>query len=350
MEGGGIPACLAFPYEISFFPVVTGEHMNLTSGSFRLFRLAGIDVYLHWSWLLVAWLQLTWSNSVYPSNSWKVAEYFCFLGLVFLHEMGHALACRSVGGRADRIVLWPLGGVTYVAPPPRPGPVLWSILAGPLVNFVLIFPFLALFVYGRTHDWAATAPDLYNFAGRMTLANGILLLNLLPIYPLDGGQILQALLWYGLGRWRSLQVVSLVGILFGAVLFAFALFFVIVSELFGLLLAVMAAFIAFRSLVSFQQARAILLLLELPRHEDCACPNCGMGPPRGLFWVCEHCQTRFDLFDTRGKCPACGAWYLDPDCPHCRQSNHIDRWFTSPKAPESEVAAAKEPVPQTPAP
>ena len=48
-----------------------------------------------------------------------------------LHEFGHALACRQVGGQADLIVLWPLGGVAYVNPPPRPGALLWSIAAGP---------------------------------------------------------------------------------------------------------------------------------------------------------------------------------------------------------------------------
>ena len=53
-----------------------------------------------------------------------IGHAYLFLGLfliVTLHEFGHALACRQVGGKADQIVLWPLGGVAYVAPPPRPG-------------------------------------------------------------------------------------------------------------------------------------------------------------------------------------------------------------------------------------
>jgi Zn-dependent protease len=54
------------------------------------------------------------------------------------HEFGHALACRQVGGQADLIVLWPLGGVAYVSPPPRPGALLWRIAAGPLVNVLLV--------------------------------------------------------------------------------------------------------------------------------------------------------------------------------------------------------------------
>ena len=54
------------------------------------------------------------------------------------HEFGHALACRQVGGSANQIILWPLGGVAYVNPPQRPGATLWSIAAGPLVNVALL--------------------------------------------------------------------------------------------------------------------------------------------------------------------------------------------------------------------
>ena len=63
--------------------------------------------------------------------------------IVLIHEFGHQLACRSVGGQTHDIVLWPLGGVAYVSPPQRPGAQLWSIAAGPLVN-VILFPILCL--------------------------------------------------------------------------------------------------------------------------------------------------------------------------------------------------------------
>jgi hypothetical protein len=53
--------------------------------------------------------------------AWNIAEYVILFALVLLHEFGHALACRQVGGTANQIVLWPLGGVAYVEPPPRPG-------------------------------------------------------------------------------------------------------------------------------------------------------------------------------------------------------------------------------------
>src|SRR4051794_35939783 len=108
------------------------------AGSWPIFKVAGIRVYLHWSWLLVAGLELRFRADRYASQVWNVAEYLTLFAIVLLHEFGHALACRQVGGRADEIVLWPLGGIAYVSPPPRPGALLWSIAAGPLVNVFLV--------------------------------------------------------------------------------------------------------------------------------------------------------------------------------------------------------------------
>ena len=58
----------------------------------------------------------------YSSFIWNVLEYLTLFAIVLMHEFGHPLACRSVGGKADQIILWPLGGVAYVDPPPAPEP------------------------------------------------------------------------------------------------------------------------------------------------------------------------------------------------------------------------------------
>src|SRR6267143_7081762 len=110
---------------------------NVRQGSIHLFRFAGIDLFLHWSWFLVAAFEINNPTRSYSSRTWNVLEYLALFFIVMLHEFGHALACRQVGGTADKIVLWPLGGVAYVNPPPRPGATLWSIAAGPLVNVML---------------------------------------------------------------------------------------------------------------------------------------------------------------------------------------------------------------------
>lgn len=108
------------------------------SGSIHLFRLAGVDLYLHWSWFLVAIYEIQSQSGKYSSVAWNVAEYLALFLIVLTHEFGHAMACRSVGGTANRILLWPFGGVAYVSPPQRPGATLWSIAAGPLVNVALM--------------------------------------------------------------------------------------------------------------------------------------------------------------------------------------------------------------------
>src|SRR5215475_11377166 len=128
-------------------------------GSFHLLRFAGIDVFVHWTWLLVAFIELSARTSSYSSPAWNIAEYLSLFGIVLLHEFGHALACRQVGGVANRIVLWPLGGIAYVSPPPRPGALLWSIAAGPLVNVVLVPLTVCLYMLCSSLDMATDMPD-----------------------------------------------------------------------------------------------------------------------------------------------------------------------------------------------
>src|SRR5246127_4983878 len=181
-------------------------------GSFHLFRIKGIDVFLHWSWFLVAAYEIQLRHTAYSSVGWNVLEYLALFLIVTTHEFGHSLACRQVGGRADKIVLWPLGGVAYVDPPPRPGATLWSIAAGPLVN-VALAPILYLLLSGaRVAGWRDSLPDVY-FLLRALLQTdiGLFVFNMLPIFPLDGGQILRSLLWFVVGRARSLIAATIIG-------------------------------------------------------------------------------------------------------------------------------------------
>src|SRR3954449_10892254 len=154
------------------------------SGATKLFQVGGITVFIHWSWLVVAVFEIGGRTGSYSSFTWNVLEYLGLFGIVTAHEFGHALACRSVGGRADEILLWPFGGIAVIDPPPRPGATLWSIAAGPLVNVALIPVFAVLLSVGRSFD-----PDAYGLIKALSWINfGLLIFNLLPIYPLDGGQ------------------------------------------------------------------------------------------------------------------------------------------------------------------
>ena len=186
---------------------------NLTAGSLPLFRIAGIQVFLHWSWLLVAYFEIVNRVNKYQSMTWNVIEYLALFGIVLLHEFGHALACRQVGGQANRIMLWPLGGVAFVQPPARPGALLWSIAAGPLVNVVLLPVTIVAFLLASGAGLRTVHPDFVHFLLSIAAINlGLLIFNLMPIYPLDGGQILQALLWFVMGQARSLMVAAIIGL------------------------------------------------------------------------------------------------------------------------------------------
>jgi Zn-dependent protease len=198
--------------------------MPSQGGSIRLFKAAGIEVFLHWSWFLIAVYEVQVWRSMFSSPLWAALLYVGLFVLVTMHEFGHALACRQVGGQANRIVLWPLGGIAFVSPPPRAGAMLWSIAAGPMVNLLLV-PILgyAQHAAGRA-GWVNTNGDAYLVLLWLWRINlGLLLFNLLPIYPLDGGQILRALLWFPLGQIRSLFIATGIGFVGGGALVLWAL-------------------------------------------------------------------------------------------------------------------------------
>src|SRR5580692_12264657 len=131
-------------------------------GAIRLFRFSGIDVFLHWSWFLVAAYEIQTRKGSYSSLTWNVLEYLALFLIVMIHEFGHAMACRQVGGTANQIVLWPLGGVAYVRPPQRAGATLWSITAGPLVNLALL-PILSIaLLLTRSAGWKQSMPNAYS--------------------------------------------------------------------------------------------------------------------------------------------------------------------------------------------
>jgi Zn-dependent protease len=296
---------------------------NSQQGSLRLFRFAGIDVFVHWSWLLVAYFELSNRKNEYRLPLWNVVEYLTLFGIVTLHEFGHALACRSVGGVANRIMLWPLGGIAYVQPPPRPGAVLWSIAAGPLVNVVLLPITIGLCIAAGNAGLNQASPDAMRYLVSVAWINGgLLFFNMLPIYPLDGGQVLQALLWFVIGRAWSLLVASTIGLLAGVSLVAASLF----SGQWWL--AIVSIFIASRGLIGFRQGLALGRLMRAPRHPGFACPACGLAPPIGEYWTCGGCGTKFDTFARLGTCPGCGGQFTETQCVHCHARSPLANWAT----------------------
>jgi Zn-dependent protease len=299
-------------------------------------------VYVHWLWFVMAVASFQVRTHVYSSLVWNAAEYLSLFLIVLIHEFGHQLACRSVGGQTHDIILWFLGGVAYVSPPQRPGAQLWSIAAGPLVNVALI-PVFSLMAFASSHlGWNYTYPDadeLIHNVWRINIA--LLIFNMMPVYPLDGGQILRSLLWFPFGRVNSLFIACIIGFIgLAGLLVLIALIVFGGHDLAsGGWLALIAFFIASRSWGGLKEAWSLSRIAKLPRREGFACPSCKTAPPAGEFWRCGKCGKLFDTFLTQATCPHCGVQYSATQCLDCEHSAPIAAWSTS--SAESGVRSAE---------
>jgi Zn-dependent protease len=297
--------------------------ISTQSGSLKLFRFAGVQVFLHWSWFVVAIYEISSRKGLYESVAWNVAEYVGLFAIVLMHEFGHALATRQTGGKAEEIILWPFGGIAFVNAPQRPGAQLWSIAAGPLVNVLLVPVLLGVGWLSRQAGWADQFPDFVRFLRELWKINLLLLVfNLLPVYPLDGGQLLRSLLWFPLGRARSLQVATVLGFVGIAGLLAFAFW----AQ--SLWMGFITLFLGQQCLAGFKHSQALFALARMPRHAGFACPKCQQAPPGGPMWRCGHCGSGFDPFSTNGVCPHCGTVQPITPCAFCGTAHPIAQWAT----------------------
>lgn len=304
--------------------------MPTRSGSIRIFRLFGIDVYLHWSWFLIAVLRIEFIHyRQYSSPIWYVLEYLALFTMVLMHEFGHALACRQVGGEANQIVLWPLGGVAYVSPPQRPGAMLWSIAAGPLVNVVL-FPILfTLWLCSDFLGGPDSFPDIHRFISTLLAIDiGLLVFNLAPVYPLDGGKILWSLLWFLFGRARSLMIATVIGFVGIGVFGLLGALWMTADDgaQAGVWLLAVSAYMGLSCWGGFRAAKALSKLDQTARRPEFACPVCRASPPIGEHWRCTRCRKPFDTFLTQAFCPHCGAEYPTTVCLFCHNLRPMAEW------------------------
>lgn len=210
-----------------------------------LYRAWGIRVRIHLIFVIMIVVELLWAlgNSMAPPIYVVLGLSAVFL-LVLLHEYGHCLACRWVGGEADDILMWPLGGLAYCRPPNDWRSSLITTLGGPGVNVVLV-PVLAGAVLALGQGWSSVIFNPFDPWGSMATLRGpggapstlvvavwwfhyinmlLLVFNmLLPMYPMDGGRVLQELLWWRIGYERSLRIAATVGLVVAVVLFVVAI-------------------------------------------------------------------------------------------------------------------------------
>lgn len=185
--------------------------------SIRIGRWAGIDVYLHVTFLL--FLLFIGAAHFLGARSLVVAvqgvAFFCAVfGCVLLHEFGHALTARHYGIRTRDITLLPIGGVARLERlPDRPLQELWVALAGPAVNVGIA---VGLVLWLGLTGWTPSVADLDmmegSFATRLLVVNLMLVFfNLIPAFPMDGGRVLRALLALRMDYARATQIAASLG-------------------------------------------------------------------------------------------------------------------------------------------
>lgn len=273
--------------------------MWLVAGSMPLFTAFGIRVKAHASLIVLIVLILLFGFGSGTSFESRIQSATILFGIILLHEFGHCFAARWMGGTAEEIMMTPLGGLAFAMAPRKPWPTFVTVAGGPAVNVILclvcgvglyftlgVFP-LGPWTFGKIyHD--------INSTGWLNLASyffwiyatsyALLLFNMIPVWPLDGGQILQSILWRPMGYYRSMVAAVTVGIV-GAVLMIATGIATLATVFGGLLLLLIGA----SCLVNCIQTRRFLLA-EGPyafSEEDAMDYSASLRPERrkSSFWA-----------------------------------------------------------------
>jgi len=184
--------------------------------SFRIGRVGGTDIKVHITFLaLVAW----WGYDAYAKGGGAAAvpavlSLLALFACVLLHEFGHILTARHFGVRTPDVILLPIGGLARLERMPEaPREELLIAAAGPAVTLgIALLLYGALLATGaplQPFEWEPTPAGLFHWL--MWINVGLLLFNLLPFFPMDGGRMLRALLATRLGLERATRIAAQVG-------------------------------------------------------------------------------------------------------------------------------------------
>ena len=182
-----------------------------------ILRIGDISIKMHVSFLLLIGLEAWWrSEQGINSILFGIGLILLLFTCVVLHELGHALAAKSVGIPVREILLLPIGGLAFLTRLPRkPIHELWIAIAGPLVNVgivLLLAPFAKNQSLSIVFPGPDVAPSLQAAIDALYTANLMLVLfNMLPAFPLDGGRVLRALLAFSSGERTATNIATVIG-------------------------------------------------------------------------------------------------------------------------------------------
>jgi len=231
--------------------------------SLKIARFFGINVQIHWSfWLLPLWVVLTWHMAPHLFPLWMTLLMIAALfACVVLHEFGHALTAREFGIRTRNITLTPLGGIAQLERMShQPWEEFCIAVAGPLVNVVLAVLFVVPLLLGYAIDPTITDTAIWWFGIALVASNVVMVLfNMLPAFPMDGGRVLRAILSSFLGIVEGTRLAVNIGTI-TAILIGIAGFMVT----YNITIPLIAVFVIW---AGHQELRALELQEQL-RHED----------------------------------------------------------------------------------
>jgi len=243
-------------------------------GSYRLFRIAGVDIEIHWSWLLV-FVLLTWTLATgfgVEFKGWTETERWVaasatsivFFGSILAHELSHSIVANRLGIPVRRITLFVFGGVSHLESESRtPREEFLIAIVGPGTSFVIAGLLGGLWVIlSPVREPAAFA------AGYLAVANAAIgVFNLIPGFPLDGGRVLRSFLW-GIthGLLRATRLASWVGtmVAYGLMILGIAIMVLTGEILSGVWFIFIGWFLRNAAESSYQQALIRHLLGAVP--------------------------------------------------------------------------------------
>jgi Zn-dependent protease len=252
--------------------------------SWRLGRPFGIPLYIHWTfWLLPFWVILATGPRSGLELGLNLGVLAAAFGCVLLHELGHALTARLYGIPTRDITLYPIGGVARLARPvEKPAQELWVTLAGPAVNLVIAVLLMAVLAMIALFDPELIFSSLAGvFLFRLLVVNVVMVIfNLLPAFPMDGGRVLRSLLALGLGHLRATQIAFGVGVVMAALL-ALAGAFVLGNPW----LMIIALFVVLAGQAELQMAHFREQQRRLDAYAEAPRPVRPLDDPAGLFYL-----------------------------------------------------------------
>lgn len=267
--------------------------MNGTkSGSFRFARIAGIDLSLHYTWIIIAILIVISlvAQFRYTNPDWSTATLWgsaIITGLLFfagliLHELSHAVVARLRGLPVNRITLFLLGGVAQIEREPQSASTEFLMaIAGPLMSVAFGFVCLAIahFVFGWTLWTLAHNPGAAIFQWLGYINFMLAAFNMIPGFPLDGGRVLRSILWWITGNAdRATRIAAGIGQVVGWLFIIYGLFRLFTGEGIGAIwLAIIGWFLiqAAGSSLAVRQTESALAGLKV---SDAMSRNCGTIP------------------------------------------------------------------------